>query len=89
MRANASDLEDLDFDDEDEDDDSLSGHRRRNTDSKYVVIYSKYSIVETYLNKFQLTTVWCLKKRTFMENIIVDLFFRKISLVYVRKLAYK
>ena len=52
MRANASDLEDLDFDDEDEDDDSLSGHRRRNTDSKYVVIYSKYSIVETYLNKF-------------------------------------
>ena len=36
MRANASDLEDLDFDDEDEDDDSLSGHRRRNTDSKYV-----------------------------------------------------
>ena len=52
MRANASDLEDLDFDDEDEDDDSLSGHRRRNTDSKYVVFYSKYSIVETYLNKF-------------------------------------
>ena len=62
MRANASDLEDLDFDDEDEDDDSLSGHRRRNTDSKYVVFYSKYSIVETYLNKFQLTTVWCFKK---------------------------
>ena len=35
MRANASDLEDLDFDDDD-DDDSLSGHRRRHTDSKYV-----------------------------------------------------
>ena len=52
IRANASDLEDLDFDDEDEDDDSLSGHRRRNTDSKYVVFfYSKYSI-ETYRNKF-------------------------------------
>ena len=39
IRANASDLEDLDFDDEDEDDDSLSGHRRRNTDSKYVVFF--------------------------------------------------
>lgn len=32
MRACASELEDLDFDDDD--DDSVSGHRRRNTDSK-------------------------------------------------------
>ena len=37
MRANASDLEDLDFDEDDEDDDS-DCRRRRNTDSKYVFL---------------------------------------------------